>query len=103
MGIVPYKAMLNEPAPLVVAVEAAAGRAAGTPWESLMAVVRILVTLVSVLAPLSALVSFGLMLSLPWTTWERLVLWMTIGVVVYFGYGYRRSRLRAPGLATRPT
>jgi APA family basic amino acid/polyamine antiporter len=207
VGIVPYKAMLNEPAPLVVAVEAAAGRAAGTPWESLMAVVRILVTvgalaglssvmvvmmlaqprifmamskdgllprwagvvhprfatphistivtgiavaiaagltpigtlgnlvsigtlmafvivslgvlvlrrtrpdlprpfkmpLVSVLAPLSALVSFGLMLSLPWTTWERLVLWMTIGVVVYFGYGYRKSRLRAPGLATRPT
>jgi len=48
----------------------------------------------NVLAPLSAIVSFVLMLSLPWTTWERLILWMVIGVVFYFAYGYRRSRLR---------
>ena len=34
------------------------------------------------------------MLSLPWSTWERLILWMTIGVGVYFAYGFRRSRLR---------
>ena len=33
VGLVPYKAMLNQPAPLVVAIEAAAGRAAGTPWQ----------------------------------------------------------------------
>ena len=33
VGLVPYKAMLNQPAPLVVAIEAAAGRAAGTAWE----------------------------------------------------------------------
>ena len=32
VGLVPYKQMLNQPAPLVVAIEAAAGRAAGTPW-----------------------------------------------------------------------
>ena len=32
VGLVPYKAMLNEPAPLVVAIQAAADRAAGTPW-----------------------------------------------------------------------
>ena len=56
--------------------------------------------MVSVLAPLSALVSFGLMLSLPWATWERLILWMGIGVGVYFAYGYRRSRLRAPQLGS---
>src|SRR4051812_36474798 len=36
VGIVPYKQMLNEPAPLVVAIEAAAGRAAGTSWAPLM-------------------------------------------------------------------
>ena len=30
VGLVPYKAMLNQAAPLVVAIEAAAGRAAGT-------------------------------------------------------------------------
>jgi hypothetical protein len=35
---VPYKAMLNQAGPLVVAVEAAAGRAAGTGWEGPMAV-----------------------------------------------------------------
>ena len=50
--------------------------------------------LVPVLPLLSALVSFLLMLSLPWSTWERLILWMTIGVGVYFAYGFRRSRLR---------
>jgi APA family basic amino acid/polyamine antiporter len=198
VGLVPYKAMLNEAAPLVVAIEAAAGRAAGTPWDGPMAVVQILVTvgalaglssvmvvmmlaqpriflsmskdglmpawagrlhprfrtphistivtgvvvalaagltpigtlgnlvsigtlmafvivslgiivlrrtrpdlprpfrmpLVPLLPILSALVSLLLMLSLPWSTWERLILWMVIGVVVYFGYGYRKSRLQ---------
>jgi APA family basic amino acid/polyamine antiporter len=198
VGLVPYKAMLNQAAPLVVAIEAAAGRAAGTPWEGPMAVVQILVTvgalaglssvmvvmmlaqpriflsmskdglmpawagrlhprfrtphistivtgvvvalaagltpigtlgnlvsigtlmafvivslgiivlrrtrpdlprpfrmpLVPLLPILSALVSLLLMLSLPWSTWERLILWMVIGVIVYVGYGYRKSRLR---------
>ena len=36
VGIVPYREMLNQPAPLVIAIEAAAGRAAGTPWAPLM-------------------------------------------------------------------
>jgi APA family basic amino acid/polyamine antiporter len=49
---------------------------------------------VFVVAPLSALVSFGLMAGLPWHTWERLIIWMVIGVVVYFAYGYRNSFLR---------
>jgi APA family basic amino acid/polyamine antiporter len=45
----------------------------------------------------SALVSFGLMASLPGETWERLLLWMALGAIVYAAYGYRRSRLaRAP-------
>ena len=199
VGLVPYKEMLNQPAPLVVAVEAAAGRAAGTPWEFTMAVVRVLVTvgalaalssvmvvmmlaqpriflamsrdgllpawagrvhpryhtphistvvtglavataagltpigtlgaLVSIgtlmafvivsigiivlrrtrpdlprpfrmpwvpaLPILSAAVSLTLMLGLPWATWERLIIWMAIGIALYFAYGYRRSRLRA--------
>jgi APA family basic amino acid/polyamine antiporter len=43
---------------------------------------------------LSAIISLLLMMSLPWTTWERLIIWMVIGVAVYFAYGYRRSRLR---------
>ena len=49
---------------------------------------------VPLLPVLSALVAFVLMLGLPWATWERLIIWMVIGIAVYFGYGFRRSRLR---------
>ena len=44
---------------------------------------------------LSALVSLGLMAGLPFDTWMRLVIWMAIGLVIYFGYGVRHSALRA--------
>jgi APA family basic amino acid/polyamine antiporter len=50
--------------------------------------------LVPLLPALSALVAFVLMLGLPKATWERLIIWMVIGVAVYFGYGIRRSKLR---------
>jgi APA family basic amino acid/polyamine antiporter len=52
---------------------------------------------VFVVAPLAALVSLGLMAGLPFDTWLRLIIWMVIGVVVYFLYGYNHSRLRAAG------
>ena len=51
---------------------------------------------------LSAVVSLALMLSLPGETWTRLFAWMAIGIVIYFAYGHRRSRLavaEAPGRA----
>ncbi len=51
------------------------------------------------IAPLSALVSFGLMAGLPGETWIRLVIWMAIGLVVYFLYGAKHSALRT---ATAP-
>jgi APA family basic amino acid/polyamine antiporter len=205
VGLVPYTAMLNQPAPLVVAIQAAAGRAAGTPWEGTMAAVQILVTVgalaglssvmvvmmlaqpriflsmsrdglmppwagrihprfhtphvstivtgvvvaiaagltpigtlgtlvsigtlmafvivslgiivlrrtrpdlprpfrmpwVPLLPLLSAAVSLALMLGLPWATWERLILWMAIGVVFYFAYGYRKSKLRSVAIGFR--
>jgi APA family basic amino acid/polyamine antiporter len=41
----------------------------------------------------SAVVSLALMLSLPGETWTRLFVWMAIGAVIYFAYGYRFSRL----------
>jgi basic amino acid/polyamine antiporter, APA family len=198
VGLVPYKTMLNQAAPLVLTIEAAADRSVGTPWQGTMAVVKVLVTVgglaalssvmvvmmlaqpriflamskdgllpawasrvhprfrtphisttvtgvvvalaagltpigtlgslvsigtlmafvivsigiivlrrshpdlprpfrtpwVPVLPLLSAAVSLTLMLGLPRATWERLILWMAIGIVVYFVYGRRHSRLR---------
>ncbi len=43
---------------------------------------------------LGALMSLGLMLSLPALTWIRFVCWMAIGLGVYFVYSRRHSRLR---------
>ena len=37
--------------------------------------------LVPLLPLLSAVVSLVLMLGLPWATWERLIIWMAIGVI----------------------
>jgi len=199
VGVVPYKQMINQPAPLVIAMQAAAARAAGTAWGPFMNFLQILLTvgavaalssvmvvmmlaqpriflamskdgllpawagrihprfktphistmvtcvgvaiaagltpistlgqlvnigtllafvivsigiivlrrtrpdlerpfrvpLVPVIPILSALVSFLLMLSLPRATWERLFIWMALGLAFYAVYGYRRSRLRA--------
>ena len=198
VGLVPFKAMLNQPAPMVVAIDAGAARAAGTAWASVMHGLRLLVVvgtlaglssvmlvmmlaqprifyamandgllpgwaraihprfrtphvttivtgvavsiaagftgiatlgnLVSIgtlmafiivsigivflrrarpdlerpfkvpfvpwLPVFSAVVSLVLMASLPWATWERLIIWMAIGIVMYFAYGSRHSRLR---------
>jgi hypothetical protein len=33
------------------------------------------------------------MFSLPAANWYRLVVWMLIGLVIYFSYGYRHSLL----------
>jgi basic amino acid/polyamine antiporter, APA family len=40
-----------------------------------------------------------LMLALPSTTWVRFAGWMALGLLIYFAYGRRRSRL---GNASRP-
>jgi APA family basic amino acid/polyamine antiporter len=46
-----------------------------------------------IVAPLGALSALYLMISLPWVTWRRLIVWFAIGMVVYFAYGIRNSRL----------
>lgn len=49
------------------------------------------------LVPLIPLVgiafSVWLLSGLPWVTWERFLMWMALGLLVYFGYGVRHSKL----------
>jgi len=43
---------------------------------------------------LGILISFGIMASLPIDTWWRLIIWLVIGMVIYFGYGRHHSRVQ---------
>jgi len=45
-------------------------------------------------AVLGALACVYTMLGLPRTAWERFGIWLAIGAVIYFGYGFRHSRVR---------
>jgi APA family basic amino acid/polyamine antiporter len=35
------------------------------------------------------------MFGLPTHAWERFAIWLIVGLAIYFGYGYRHSRLRS--------
>jgi basic amino acid/polyamine antiporter, APA family len=48
--------------------------------------------LVSICGALSCLY---VMLGLPAHAWERFAIWLAVGLLLYFGYGFRNSRLRA--------
>jgi APA family basic amino acid/polyamine antiporter len=46
------------------------------------------------LVPILGILTFlGLMLSLPLETWFRLIIWMVIGLLIYFLYGIKNSRI----------
>lgn len=48
------------------------------------------------LIPVLGLLSCGyLMTELGWTNWTRFILWLIVGLTLYFFYGYRHSRLAA--------
>jgi basic amino acid/polyamine antiporter, APA family len=48
---------------------------------------------------LGALVCVSQMASLPWATWERLIVWLIIGLAIYFVYSRRRAREKQQELA----
>ncbi|HSA91788.1 MAG TPA: amino acid permease [Terriglobales bacterium] len=49
---------------------------------------------VPVVPVLGIIVCLYLMKSLPLVTWERLLIWLVIGMVLYFSYGIRNSRVQ---------
>jgi APA family basic amino acid/polyamine antiporter len=59
-------------------------RAFKTPW-------------VWFVAPMGAISALYLMASLPWRTWERLIIWFVAGIVIYFAYGVWNSKLASKG------
>ncbi|BAI62682.1 amino acid transporter [Methanocella paludicola SANAE] len=48
---------------------------------------------IHIVAPLAVIMCAVLMLMLPLATWVRFLLWFSFGLIIYFGYGYRHSRL----------
>ena len=58
-----------------------APRAFRTPWVPVVPIMGILTCLL-------------MMVSLPWDTWLRLIVWLAAGLVIYYAYGKKRSKLR---------
>jgi APA family basic amino acid/polyamine antiporter len=55
---------------------------------------------VNIVAPLGILSALGLMLTLPADTWIRLVVWLAIGLTIYFFYARRHTEERFAELAS---
>jgi APA family basic amino acid/polyamine antiporter len=61
-----------------------------TPWVPFVPIMGILV-------------SFLLMASLPGDTWLRLIIWLIIGMAIYFTYGRHHSRVQMAAAANKPS
>lgn len=49
---------------------------------------------IHLVAPLGIVINVLLLLFLPLETWLRLLIWLTIGLVIYVAFGYRYSAVR---------
>ena len=47
-----------------------------------------------VVAPVGALVCLAMIAGLGWENWARLIVWLLIGFIIYFGYGRKHSRVQ---------
>ena len=54
-------------------------------------------------AVLGILVCGAMIYGLGWTNWLRLLVWLVVGLVFYFSYGYRHSEVRRRGQALAAT
>ena len=55
------------------------------------------------LVPILGVISNGYMMyKLGWVNWARLIIWLVIGLVVYFTYGQKHSRVQAMNAAKSP-
>ena len=52
------------------------------------------VPLVWAIAPLGTAACLFIMVGLPYQAWERFALWLGVGILLYFAYGYSHSKLR---------
>jgi APA family basic amino acid/polyamine antiporter len=48
---------------------------------------------INIVAPLGILFNVGMMLTLGWENWMRLIVWLLLGAVVYFVYGRKHSKI----------
>ncbi|MDB5231612.1 MAG: yhdG 4 [Chitinophagaceae bacterium] len=55
---------------------------------------------VPVTATLGILVCAAMIFGLGWTNWARLLIWLVIGLVIYFGYSKKRSLLQQGNVVT---
>jgi APA family basic amino acid/polyamine antiporter len=49
-----------------------------------------------VVATLGIIVCGAMIYGLGWTNWMRLIVWLLIGLIFYFGYGKNHSRINEP-------
>jgi APA family basic amino acid/polyamine antiporter len=66
-----------------------APRSFRTPWVPLVPILGIATCVL-------------MMVSLPWETWLRLAVWLGLGLLIYFGYGQKHSKLRLAAAGEAP-